>query len=339
MKSIFNVCEQPQGIAISYVDYVFDPDYSLRGYSKLLRRKKQEFVNIDQIISIARNFKPEIIHFHTTPRELILRKFFDPSARYLFTDHLLRLGDKDLSPLKNFVLSVLFRKFYSGFEIICVSKKIEASLLKNKIAPAGKIRVIENAVDTSFFRRTQALEKISGLRAIYVSRIDTVKGHEDLIRAWSTLTSLQNKHLSIVGPDLLQGKMQRLADELGCADSITFTGPMANPKDLLNQSNLAVFPSYKEGLPLSLLEKMAMELPLVVSDIPELTSVIEAGKEGLVYPVGNIQQLASCMQQLADEPLLRLRYGKQARQKVESHFNRQEAQKQLEEVYQSLIRN
>ena len=79
-------------------------------------------------------------------------------------------------------------------------------------------------------------------------------------------------------------------------------------------------PSYREGLPLALLEKMRIGLPCVVSDIPELASVIQDGVNGLVYPCGDVGELSSNLKNILGDRQLRAKLGAEAARFVESFF-------------------
>ena len=91
---------------------------------------------------------------------------------------------------------------------------------------------------------------------------------------------------------------------------------MTDVKKYLNQSTIGIFPSQKEGLPLSLLEMMAYNLPIIVSNIEELTSIIGHKQEGLVFELDNIDDLKSKIEFAMKNKDKMIQYGKNARLKV-----------------------
>lgn len=194
-----------------------------------------------------------------------------------------------------------------------------------------------NSIDVDEYSRVHPVQSIKGLKVVYVSRIDHNKGHEDLLRAWALLKHIPDKKLYLVGPDQLNGKLQELANNLGCESSVEFTGSVANPKTILDNCNIGVFPSYKEGLPLSLLEKMAMYLPIVFSDIPELAAVVESGNSGVSFKCGDPTDLASKLEQLYNNLEQASAFGKNARKTVEEQYNSNKTRLQLDSFYKSLL--
>jgi glycosyltransferase involved in cell wall biosynthesis len=336
-KTISKIARINKTIAVHYLYFNFFNDYTLRGYFSLFLSKEEKFRVIPETKSILHQIKPHIVHFHTTPGELIIKKFLPKNYRYVFTDHSLRINKNGLNKFKQFLLSLLFKQLYTEFKVIAVSNEIESSLIRNNIVNRAHIETIANGIDTSFFCRDKEKEPSNTFIVVYVSRIEPTKGHADLINAWAQLNDIKNKQLYIVGPDGLNGQIQSLAEALGCANSILFTGSHSNPKEILSKSTIAVFPSYKEGMPLSLLEKMAMELPVIVSNIEELTHVVTHKKNGLVFNLGNHNHLAENMRLLYNNPQLVLDLGKNARITVERNYNSADGVKKIDEFYKRIL--
>ncbi|MBL7933196.1 MAG: glycosyltransferase family 4 protein [Bacteroidia bacterium] len=337
-KSIFRICKHPENVAITYLDYHFQQDYSLFGYLKVLLRAKSSFYLLDKIIDEISAFRPDIIHFHTGPRELRLKKFFAYNAIYIFTDHTLRITREELGVFRTRLMSFIFRRLYSGFHVICVSLQIQKNLLKLSVPdPPKKIMVLPNSVDTERFKKKSRLNFSEGLKAVYVSRIDNNKGHEELIRAWAGLNDIENKQLFVVGPDHLNGKIQTLAHDLKCADSIIFTGSVSDTHAILENCNLGVFPSHKEGLPLSLLEKMSMSLPMIISDIPELRSVCTNEYDCVFFKVGDAEDIEKTIRRLYQNRDLAEKISENARKTVEEKYSAHSANKLLDDFYTSLL--
>jgi glycosyltransferase involved in cell wall biosynthesis len=158
-----------------------------------------------------------------------------------------------------------------------------------------------------------------------------------LIHAWSKLPSGIKKKLLLVGPDELNHEIHDLARKMVPDDSVVFLGEQLNIRELLAECDFAVLPSFKEGLPISLLEKMAMELPVVVSDIPELTSVIEDGVTGLIFKCGDADDLAAKLLVMIQDAALREKLGGNARSAVEERFGSRNIALPNEKVYENVM--
>lgn len=339
-NSIFNIVKLNKRVAIHEIDFEFPNDYSIFGYLKLIYLTKQQINVNKQINEIAFSFKPHIIHFHTSPRELVLKRFIEFNSKYIFTDHTLRVNKTELGIIKTKFLSRLFKQLYNSFNVIAVSKAIKENLYANGVIDK-KIEIGE-VINGVYLNNELYEENIRNneLVLIYVSRICAGKGHEVLIRAWQTLSDISQKKLILVGEDSLNGEIQNLTKVLNCNDTVVFTGSVSDPLSYLKESNMGVFPSFKEGLPLALLEKMSIKLPVIVSDIPELTSIIENFKNGLTFKVGDFQDLANKIRYLYQNTELKIQLGESAKDFIEEEYDIKKNIQALDNYYQNItLRN
>lgn len=337
--SILNIIPLNKRIEIFYPRYSFNSDYSLKGYFLLAFRSGKPSNENSDVITLLEKIRPQLLHFHTSPRELWIGKRYEKThaAELVFTDHIARMKkDNKVSTVARLLLSVCYKKLLKKFNVISVSEVISNSMRKNKIYDNRKTNsVIKNGIAVEKFKPSEGSKNNTVI--IYVSRISQVKQHATLIKAWSLLKDIPNKHLLIVGPDELNGSIQNLAKALSCDDSVTFTGGTSKVYDYLCQSDIAVFPSSLEGLPIALLEKMACALPVVVSDIPELASVIRDGETGLIFKEGDEKDLAEKLIFLINNYDRRKQIGIKAREVVLNEFNSSLACSKLKEFYQNII--
>ena len=126
---------------------------------------------------------------------------------------------------------------------------------------------------------------------------------------------------------------KRFADQLGCNGSILFQGKVADPSSFYFSSSLFILPSRVEGLSNALLEAQSYGLPCVVSDIPANLEVVQDGENGLVVPVGNAELLAIAVIKLLNEPELRSRLGKAARERMVQAYSLAVSSNRLKEIY------
>lgn len=341
-RDISNVINTVTGINVFYFDFNFPSDYSILGYFKLLFKDKKDYQNINLLEDLIRKEKPDIIHFHTSPRELIFKRFLDFKCSYVFTDHTLRICNNEFGLVKSFLLKMIFRKLYKGFSVVSVSEEIENSLVNNNVLTDNtKTLILTNSIDVEKYTRSNIKYQSSVFSAVYVSRITKNKGHYDLINAWSKFCQLclGNCILYIVGPDDLHGEIQEYAVKKKCIENVIFTGQLSDTREILEKSDIGIFPSYKEGLPLALLEKMAMQIPVIVSDIKELRSVIADGHDGLVFKLGDENDLLTQVVKLHNSPELISFLGNNAREKVIMNYNSFNNTSKLDYFYNELINN
>ena len=159
-------------------------------------------------------------------------------------------------------------------------------------------------------------DKVS--RVIYVARISSVKNHPELLKAWKILDQ-KDVLLQLVGPNDLDAEHQSEL-ESNTPENVHFLGSRSDIPELLLQADLAVFPSKSEGLPLALLEKMAYGLPVITSNIPQLTTIITDNHNGMVYSLGNPEELANKLRILISDFEKRSKLGNAARKTVLDSF-------------------
>jgi glycosyltransferase involved in cell wall biosynthesis len=322
------------------INYPFVDSYSLISYLKnsffLSNTKKRAKKLLAEISSLYL----DILHFHTLPRQLtigILAKKNQSNIQLIFTDHELRINEHDYNFHQRLLLGLSYRKLYKHYHLIPVSKSVEQYITKFKLKGKGKIvKTLENSVDTEEISyKEPSLENTNNV-LLYIARICKHKEQQTLIKAWKKAKKNKGDLLYLVGPDESNGEILSMAEN---DPSIIFTGKLENTKELLNNATIGVFPSSKEGLPISLLEKMAKGLPLIVSDIPELTDIIRNGIEGIHFEMGNSDDLALKIEHLLASKILRKKLGNNARKRVEYISMKNNPISFHEVLYQSLLSN
>jgi len=117
---------------------------------------------------------------------------------------------------------------------------------------------------------------------------------------------------------------------------IEWLGERQDIDKLYQQAHIAVLPSYREGLPKSLIEAAAIGRPVVTTDVPGCRDAIIADKTGLLVPVKNSLALAQAVERLALDAVLRQQLGANARQLAEERFDLVHVIRIHLELYESL---
>jgi glycosyltransferase involved in cell wall biosynthesis len=103
------------------------------------------------------------------------------------------------------------------------------------------------------------------------------------------------------------------------------------------RAHIAVLPSRREGLPVSLLEAAACGRPMVATDVPGCREVVIDGETGLLAPLGDVQALAKALETLVESEELRQRYGAGARDLVERQYSLDVISDRVAGLYRSLV--
>jgi glycosyltransferase involved in cell wall biosynthesis len=193
-----------------------------------------------------------------------------------------------------------------------------SALLALGIKPTRMTLIPGSGVDTDAL---QPLPEPQGpITFGFAGRLLTDKGIRALVAAHQILRSSgHNFNLLIAGsPDPANPTSISLdeVEQWTRSPGITWLGYVDDIVSLWRACHLAVLPSHREGLPVSLLEAAACGRPLIATDAPGCREIVIADQTGLLVPIENPTALAQAMLQLAESPELRARYGESARQLV-----------------------
>ncbi|MGB8276177.1 MAG: glycosyltransferase family 4 protein [Alphaproteobacteria bacterium] len=119
--------------------------------------------------------------------------------------------------------------------------------------------------------------------------------------------------------------------------AVEWLGHRSDVPALLRAAHIAVLPSYREGLPKSLLEAAACGLPLVASDVPGCREIARHGENGILVPPRTEAALADALERLARDPELRAVMGRRGRELAERHFSEGAVAAETLAVYRELL--
>ncbi|MGC2289777.1 MAG: glycosyltransferase family 4 protein [Thermoplasmata archaeon] len=197
--------------------------------------------------------------------------------------------------------------------VIAVSEHLKRQLVNRYGAPAGKIRVIYNAV-----RPSERLAALSGSEKIvlYLGRLAAMKGVDTFLRAAALVVSEEPKPLFVVageGPEF--GRLLMLAAHLGLADRVLFLGKITDEErtTLLASASVFVLPSIVEPFGIAAAEAMAAGIPAIVSKTSGIAEITDG-----VFTVDfwDIDEFASRISELLEYPALRRAMGEAGRRSM-----------------------
>lgn len=281
----------------------------------------------------------DIVHFHTVPRDLALGILAAKQlrCRLVYTDQLLRIRSDDYAMWSRAGLRLAYRRLYRQYNVICAGSEIEMANRESRfLNPRKHHIVIDNEIDISRFRPGPSTDH-DPLVFVYVARLDPVKRHDVLIRAFGQMEMPRPCRLVLVGAGQSRGALEALAAEVVPKNrDVEFLGNRSDVDQILQGCTMGVFPSSREGRPLALLEMMASGLPVIASDIEELASLVRDGQNGLVTRLGDVDALARAMTRLAGDESLRKSMGAAARSAAEQFATTDTAQR-LEAYYGEIL--
>lgn len=174
--------------------------------------------------------------------------------------------------------------------------------------------------------------------AISVARLSPEKDFATLLRAtWILIKDCPEFRLKIVGDGGERQKLERLSEELNLTDHVEFLGERSDVSQLLPQAGFFVSSSQTEGISLTLLEAMAVGLPVVTTRVGGNPEIVVEGKTGRLVPPNSPEGLALAMRDLLKDQEGWPVFGELARQRVEQHFNVRNMVRQYEDLYRELL--
>lgn len=196
----------------------------------------------------------------------------------------------------------------------------------------GNIQIVRATIDAAQFVPPQLSRPSIGDRKhiLVVGRLVEKKGIIYLLEAMKeVIRKYPDTVLNIIGTGPLQSQLEASAHELRIKKSVRFLGNVSNEDcaRILSQSDIAVLPCIiasdgdRDVCPLTIQEAMAMQLPVVATDIASISELVKHRENGILVPERNSQALADAIIELIGDASLARDMGLTGRQIIESEFN------------------
>ena len=219
----------------------------------------------------------------------------------------------------------LTRKVESADFIVCISNFARSQLMKlSEYEHWSKLEVSRLGVDPDVFLPRPFEENPDVFEIICVGRLCPAKGQHILVDAIDRLLQQGRKlRLRIVGDGPDRASLERHVHRLDRKRDIIFEGAVNQDRirDLYSRAHIFSMPSFAEGIPVVLMESMAMEIPCVTTRITGIPELIRDGEDGLLVAPSSVEELADALARVMDDTELRRRLGENGRKRVVEHYN------------------
>jgi glycosyltransferase involved in cell wall biosynthesis len=173
-------------------------------------------------------------------------------------------------------------------------------------------------------------------RIIAVGRLSPEKGQAGLLQAFATVSREHPElQLALVGDGPEAERLHALAANLGIADKIHFAGRLGEQDTLqeIARADILVLTSFMEGLPIVLMEAMAIGTAVIASCVAGIPELVEDGESGLLFTPSNWDELAAAIRRLVDDDALREKLVRRARERVAGEFDIGRSAAQLQALF------
>jgi|GEM_PF-217082 len=267
------------------------------------------------IIALLANFAglPVVFHLHGSE----MKKFVDEQPRWL---------------------QAVIGRILARQSVVVVLSESWARYIQS-VAPRAHVEILPNYVDMPVLESDgNAGRSAETVHVLFLGVVGARKGVYDLLPAFKNALE-QNRSLRlIIGGNGEIDQAKALAVELKVADYVTFSGWVSGAAkvDLLRRASIFVLPSHNENFPVSLLEAMSWQVPVISSRAGGITDMVRDGVDGILVDAGDRAALTSAMVCLSEDAGLRKRMGMSARERVEQNFSRAVVLPKLEGIYDVL---
>ena len=222
-------------------------------------------------------------------------------------------------------------------KVVCVSKGVR-DYLASKGVKEDKLEVIYTGIDTQKY--TPEIKKdlkkelgIDGVLIGIVAVLRAAKRHKDLIEAIKDL----DVKLAIIGDGPQRENLEKLIKELKLESKVFMLGHRNDVPEILPSLDIFVLPSSQEALGTSILEASACGVSVVASNVGGIPECVEDGKSGFLFKAENIDDLKEKLENLIENPQLRIEFGQYGREMVEKRFSVNKMLLETQKLYEELV--
>lgn len=265
-------------------------------------------------------YKPSIVH----TGDLLALRSIQPICKLLGIPIVCHVH----FPYEHGFMRWVFSNRYAPYAFIFCSSELRESLIDDlkKYCPQSKYLVIHNGIDTNKYTPKPHPENDIPRIGI-VANLQYRKGHNDFLHMARILTDKGiEAQFDIIGGDILQEPrepaLRALAKELDIADRVTFHGQLSDVREMIAQLDIYVCASHEEAFPISILEAMACEKPIVSTNVNGIPEALENNENALLAEPHSPNELAKCVERLLFDSQLKRTLSKAAKETVTKSFSR-----------------
>ncbi len=307
-----------------------------------------------RLAKLIRKERPQILHTHTAKAgtvgrvaALLAGSRRPPIIVHTFHGHVLR---GYFGRVRSLFFRLLERRLAVGTTaLIAVSPQVRDDLVALGVAPRERFVVIRLGIELDERVTPEQNGRVESRRYLgipgdrfavgWIGRMTAVKRTDDVLIAFKSLRdSGVDAVLCMVGDGPDRFPLEQRAHDLGVARDTVFLGYQEDVAPFYAAFDALVLPSANEGTPVSVIEALAAELPVVATRVGGVPDVVRDGEDGFLVEAGATDDLADRLAQLAGDPALRARMGKQGRERVLPRYAVERLVDDVDRLYRSLLK-
>ncbi|MSU54320.1 MAG: glycosyltransferase family 1 protein [Candidatus Staskawiczbacteria bacterium] len=323
-----------------------------------IKRKISPFADLVSLVELFFYFRKEkftMVHTHGPKPGLLGQLAAKMAGVPVIVDTIHGLYFTENSPFfkKRFFMTMRRVAARCSDVIFSQNKEDIDTMIGQKISPARKMRYLGNGIDIKKFnpenfsgeiinKKRRELGIVANAKVIgTVGRLVKEKGYLDLFEAMKIVLKKHPDVLVVaVGPQEPEKKDKldpSVVKTYGIENNILFLGQREDMAQLYAVMDIFVLASHREGFPRSVIEAMAMQKPIVVTDIRGCREEIEHNKNGLMVPMKNPEKLAEAIIFLLEHPDNAKEFARQAKLRAQKEFDEKLVFEKIRQGYEKLL--
>jgi len=290
----------------------------------VLDESRQGFLSLlADVRRVAAGFRPDIVHAHRY-KENLLAALVRPLCgrpRLVTTVHgLPEFQSGPRARLRNRLDAAVLRA--CRFRVVGVSRDVSMRLARDAHLAGERITTITNGLELP--PAVPSREPGDTVRIGSAGRMTPVKNYHAMVDiAGDVHRANRRTSFQLAGDGPEKASLAAALRARGLDGVFGLPGAFENIYDFLERIDIFVNTSHHEGVPMSVLEAMACEIPVVAFAVGGLREIVTDGTDGFLVPPGDRRRFADRLLELAGDPALLRRMGRAARRKVENSFSRE----------------
>lgn len=333
-----NDYENPDDCRIPYCDQFFDIPFQREPFHH------DNFQCYKKLKTIIDEGEFSIVHCHTPVGGVLGRlaawKARKEGTRVMYTAHGFHFYKG--APLKNWLLYYPIEKLCSHLTDVLITINKEDYALAQKKMKAKCVEYVpgvgvdlkkfsQATIDKAAKRRELGIPEDAAV-LLSVGELNNNKNHEVVLRAIADM----NVYYIIAGAGDLRQHLQNRIVALGLENRVKLLGFRNDIKELLAASDIFVFPSFREGLPVALMEAIAVGVPAVASRIRGNVDLIENGVNGFLCDPSDEKSFADHISMLLSNDVLANSFSERSKEKIKK-YDTENVLRAAQEIYRSVL--
>jgi glycosyltransferase involved in cell wall biosynthesis len=312
-------------------------------FTRSVMNLKQDYIAYKQVKKILIENKYAFIHCHSPIGGVIGRLAGHATrTKVIYTAHGFHFFKG--APFKNWLIFYPIEKFCARYTNVLITINKEDYARAQEKMPAKKIcyvpgvgidlSKIQNIVcDRNEVRKSMGVPE-DCILLLSIGELNENKNHQVVLKALARLNN-KNVHYAIAGRGDKKDYLLTLARELGVENQIHLLGFRADALQLYKASDLFVFPSFREGLSVSMMEAMACECPIICSRIRGNTDLVENGVGGYHFAASDDLGLMESIKKMIENKKEMSKMG-YVNKEIVQNFSLGNVLKNMKEIYRDV---